>query len=79
MSKTDDLTYAAIAGYESAKPECVEYIETSTAWYAWKLGQYLSFTGRAKPVGVRMSRGYSIRCGDMLFKIKDHATFERTA
>lgn len=74
----NDLTYAALAGYESASPECLEYIETSPAWYAWMLGRHLSFTGRARPVDVRMSRGYSIRCADMLFKINDRCTFERT-
>lgn len=80
MSKPDDLTYAASAGYQSQTPDCQEYIRTSPAWYAWMLGRYLAFSGRAFPEGVRMSRGYSIRCRDSLYKIKDvdgSTVFER--
>ena len=82
MSKPDDLTYAALAGYQSSTPDCKEYIRTSPAWYAWMLGRYLSFTGRSRPEDVRMSRGYSIRCRDCLYKIIDDdgsTTFDSTS
>jgi hypothetical protein len=65
MSRANDLTTEAIQGYNR---EAVSYLATSPAWYAYHLGQFMQATGRTMPRDVRMSRGCSIRCNDMLFK-----------
>lgn len=72
------LTAEARAGYGgNVNP----YLFSSPAFYAHALGRYLHATGRSVPSDVRMSRGYSIRSGDMLFAIKHEAggkvSFER--
>ena len=71
----DNLTNEARAGYDG-NPN--PHIYSSACWYAHALGQYLHATGRTPPRNVRMSRGYSIRANDMLFK-HDGSTFERVA
>lgn len=71
------LTLSAIAGYEG---QANSNIYSSPMWYAHELGIALKASGRSKPDDVRMSRGYSIRSGDMLFKIhgdKNNIGFER--
>ena len=65
MSKANDLTTEAVQGFNR---EAVSYLATSPAWYAYHLGQFMQATGRTMPRDVRMSRGCSIRCNDMLFK-----------
>jgi hypothetical protein len=65
MSKANDLTTEAIQGYNR---DAVSYLATSPSWYAYHLGQFMYVTGRTAPRNVRMSRGCSIRCNDMLFK-----------
>jgi hypothetical protein len=65
MTKANDLTTEAIQGYNR---DAVSYLATSPAWYAYHLGQFMYITGRTTPRDVRMSRGCSIRCNDMLFK-----------
>jgi len=67
--KRGDLWYAADAGYEG-KEGC-NYLYSSPAYYAYYLGKYFRVTGRARPHDVRMSRGYSIRASDMIFRIID--------
>lgn len=62
------LTDAARIGYYG-NPN--PHIFSSPMWYAHCLGAYLHATGRYVPVDVRMGRGYSIRCRDMRFAIKE--------
>jgi hypothetical protein len=59
------LTNEAIQGYDR---EPASYIPTSPSWYAYHLGIHLYVTGRSMPTDVRMSRGCTIRSGDLLFK-----------
>lgn len=65
MSKSADLTLEATKGFngESGNP----YLATSSAWFAYKLGEYFQRTGRPLPRDVRMGRGYQIHASDMLF------------
>jgi hypothetical protein len=65
MTKANDLTTEAMQGFNR---EPVRYLETSPSWYAYHLGQFMYVTGRTTPHDVRMSRGCSIRCNDMVFK-----------
>lgn len=75
MAKTQDLTEHAAKGY-AREPNPHAY--SSPAWYAHAIGEHLRATGRPAPRDVRMSRGYSVRVGDMLFKEAAHG-FERIA
>jgi hypothetical protein len=72
--RANDLTEYAVDGFNGA--EC-RLLYSSAAWFAFQLGVYLKATGRSTPRDVRMGRGYSVRCADMLFKHVDGATFER--
>ena len=65
MSKANDLTTEALQGFHR---EPVSYLATSPSWYAYHLGQFMCVTGRTAPRDVRMSRGCTIRCNDLLFK-----------
>ena len=83
MAKKNDLTAYAVAAYEMRKTTgrtANPYLSSSPAYYAHELGIYMESTGRTKPYDVAMSRGYSIRSNDMLFKIietKTSINFER--
>lgn len=72
------MTDAARAGYDG-NPN--PHLWSSAMWFAHELGAHLHATGRAVPSDVRMSRGYSVRCRDMIFAFdltrKPHA-IERT-
>ena len=76
MNRITDLTAEARVGYDgNANP----HIWSSPCWYAHSLGQYLHSTGRTPPRDVRMSRGSSVRCSDMLFKHNDATGWERVS
>jgi len=62
--KKNDLTNQAMHGWLGV-PE--QYLATSPAWYAYKLGEYLARTGSMAPCDVRMGRGYQIHANNMLF------------
>lgn len=62
----NDLTEYALQGYALQENK---NLYSSPCYYAHALGEYFRKTGRSKPRGVRMSRGYSIRANDMLFLI----------
>jgi hypothetical protein len=62
--KKNDLTNEAMHGWLGV-PE--QYLATSPAWYAYKLGEYLARTGSMAPCDVRMGRGYQIHANNMLF------------
>lgn len=64
----DDLTQYALEGYEGKENK---HLYSSNCFYAHELGRYFQGSGRTKPSDVRMSRGHSIRAGDMLFKITE--------
>ncbi len=73
----DKVTLAAVAGYNGEENP---HIYSSTMWYAHELGRYLKASGRVSPTDTRMSRGFSIRERDMLFKIEGgskNTTFTR--
>lgn len=56
------------------------HLWSSPAYYAHELAIWMESKGMTMPKDVRMSRGYSIRANDMLFKIhddKNSTTFER--
>lgn len=73
-TKMDDAAAAGFAGEENPN------LYSSPIWCAHELGRAFKACGRPQPTDVRMSRGYSIRSRDMVFKIggtKDTPTFER--
>lgn len=73
----NDMTYAALVGWSEGDKPC-PYLQTSPAHIAWALGRFFRKSGRTQPSDVRMSRGYSIRCRDMLFLPSDtFLDFER--
>jgi hypothetical protein len=81
MAKPMILDEYAVAGFGGAKNE---NLYSSPAWYAHELGAFLALTGRASPSDVRMGRGYSVRCRDMVFKAVEGKgmmalTFERVS
>ena len=72
MAKKNDLTPFAVTAYEtrtSTGMTANPHLGSSPAYYAHEIGIYMESTGRTKPYDVAMSRGYSIRSNDMLFKI----------
>ena len=78
MSKANDLTIEACAGYASDMTMVSNpFLATSPAWYAYKLGEYLKRTGRTMPRDVRMGRGYQIHANDMLFAFDNHNAITR--
>ena len=44
---------------------------------AWLVGAWLQKTGRPAPRDVRMSRGYTVRVGDMRVSVADVAALVR--
>ena len=66
MLNKDDLTEYALEGYNDYEKENPN-IKTSPAWYGHEIGRHLQYSGRNKPSGVRMGRGYQIWANDMLF------------
>jgi len=81
MTKQD----IARAAYERARDTGFTsnpYIITSTNWFLHELGIYFFRTGKTVPVNAKMSRGYSCKANNMLFKIhytKESVKFERIA
>lgn len=66
---------ARIGYYGNPNP----HLYSSACWYAHSLGQHLHQTGRPIPTDVRMSRGYSMRVGDMVFSHTDLNGWERVS
>ena len=62
-----DLTKEATLGFHNARSNC-PYLYSSASFIAWRLGAWFQDTGRPQPRAVRMSRGYTIRASDMLFR-----------
>ena len=67
MSKPDDLTEYALAGF-AAPLGRNPHLWSSATHIAFRLGQWLQETGRTAPRNVRMSRGMTIRANDMLVR-----------
>lgn len=79
-----DLTPAALAGFEAAAlldaPAALKscpHFPCSSNGLAWLVGAWLRRTGRPAPRAVRMSRGYTVRVGDMLVNAADPLKLER--
>lgn len=75
-----DLTVIARSGYDADTATPNPHYYSSASYFAYALGNYLRQSGRGTPRDVRMSRGYSIRGNDLLFKItltKAAVSFER--
>lgn len=71
---TTDLTGYAETAYKTRQETGFTtnpHIWSSPAFYAHELGIYFERKGMTIPKDVRMSRGYSIRSNDMVFKILD--------
>lgn len=47
------------------------HIWSSPAYYAHELAIFMAMNGMTTPKDVKMSRGYSIRANDMVFKIHE--------
>jgi len=67
---SQDLTPEALEGFAAqldGKPahEACPHYTSSPAGMAWLVGAWLQKTGRPAPRDVRMSRGYTVRVGDM--------------
>ena len=79
---SQDLTPDALAGFAAqlgntpAHEACPHYT-SSPAGMAWLVGAWLQKTGRAAPRDVRMSRGYTVRVGDMRVSAADTAALVR--
>jgi len=77
----NNLTDRAIEGFNCAEGlRANPYLYSSPSWYAFELGLWLHKTGRTIPRLTAMSRGYTIRSNDMLFRIIDDVktiSFER--
>ena len=79
---SQDLTPDALAGFAAqlgntpAHEACPHYT-SSPAGMAWLVGAWLQKTGCAAPRDVRMSRGYTVRVGDMRVSAADAAILVR--
>ena len=71
----NDLTNEAVNGFNGLANG---HLYSSPNYIAHLLGRFLRDSGRTKPRNVRMSRGYTIRANDMLFRWEDRTNyFER--
>lgn len=74
---------AATIAYSKAKESgstANPHLFSSPNWYLHELGIYFFNSGRAEPKDAKMSRGYSVKASEMLFKIhhnKQQISFER--
>ena len=79
---SQDLTPEALEGYGAqldgrpAHQACPHYT-SSPAGMASLVGAWLQKTGRSAPRDVRMSRGYTVRVGDMCVSVADAAALVR--
>ena len=79
---SQDLTPQALEGFAaqlgdtSAHQACPHYT-SSPAGMAWLVGAWLQNTGRPAPRDVRMSRGFTVRVGDMRVSVTDAASLVR--
>ena len=79
---SQDLTPEAQAGVAAqldgrpAHEACPHYT-SSPAGMAWLVGAWLQKTGCAAPRDVRMSRGYTVRVGDMRVLVVDAVALVR--
>ena len=83
---SQDLTPEALEGFAAqlggtlgdrpAHQACPHYT-SSPAGMAWLVGAWLQKTGRPPPRDVRMSRGYTVRVGDMRVSVADAAALVR--
>lgn len=76
------LTPEALEGFAAqldGKPayEACPHYTSSPAGMAWLVGAWLQKTGRPAPRDVRMSRGYTVRVGDMRVSVADAAALVR--
>jgi hypothetical protein len=79
---SQDLTPEALEGFAAqlnGKPahEACPHYTSSPAGMAWLVGAWLLKTGRPAPRDVRMSRGYTVRVGDMRVSVADAAALVR--
>ncbi len=79
---SQDLTPEALEGFAAqldGKPahEACPHYSCSPAGMAWLVGAWLQKTGRPAPCDVRMSRGYTVRVGDMRVSVADAAALVR--
>jgi len=80
---SDNITEYAVKAYRVKHDTGFTHnpnLYSSPAYYAHELGIFMHAKGFPLPSDVRMSRGYSIRCRDLLFKIhetKESISFER--
>ena len=79
---SQDLTPDALAGFaaqlgDTPAHEACPHYTSSPAGMAWLVGVWLQKTGRAAPRDVRMSRGYTVRVGDMRVSVVDAAALVR--
>lgn len=68
-----DLTAEATQGYEAAPDTPCPHHQDSPCGMAWRVGQWLQSTGRARPRGVRMARGHSLHVNDMVVSLRGGA------
>ena len=79
---SQDLTPDALAGFaaqlgDTPAHEACPHYTSSPAGMAWLVGAWLQKTGCAAPRDVRMSRGYTVRVGDMRVSVVDSAALVR--
>jgi hypothetical protein len=72
-----DLTEYAINGFNAKDHGANPHLYSSATFIAWNLGRSMWFRGMPQPRMVKMSRGYTIRASDMLFRWIDGDDFER--
>ncbi len=79
---SQDLTPDALAGFaaqlgDTPAHEACPHYTSSPAGMAWLVGAWLQKTGCAAPRDVRMSRGYTVRVGDMRVSAAEAADLVR--
>ena len=79
---SQDLTPEALAGFAAqlnGKPahQACPHFTSSPAGISWLVGAWLQKTGRPAPRDVCMSRGYTVRVGDMRVSVADAAALVR--
>lgn len=74
-----NLLDIAREAYNAAHDAPNPYLAWSPASMAFRLGIWMHATGRSIPRSCKMSRGYTMRCNDMLIKFHDDGKLERIA